>query len=386
MGASLTIIDVDIHSAIDPKTIENRLPQPWKKRWQSGNRGPGHLGYYNPNGVMRADAVLADGSRAEASPAGLAEAYLDPFNVEYGILNEAGALCQCVAIEADYAGQICSAINDEHAENWLSRDGRLKAAVVIPGVDPVLSAKEIRRVGSMKFNGQKGFAQIYMSSAARMPLGQRFYWPIYEAAEELGLAIALHPGMEGVGISYPPPGGYPARYLDWHTGLCTSFIAAIVSFVSEGVFAQFPKLKLVLMEGGVSWLPGVLWRFDKNWKALRAQSPWVDRLPSEIIADHVALTTQPIEEPGKKEYLQQILSMFPAERMLMFSSDYPHWDGDTPEFVTQWIPPQLKNRVMSETAREVYGFPKSNRHTKLSTKKPASTPSSEPRGGQVDDE
>src|SRR4051812_46484020 len=107
------IIDVDIHSQIDAKIIGQRLPQPFRTRWDAGNRGPGHLGYYNPNGVMRADAVLADGRRAEASPAGLAEAYLDPFGVEFGILNEAGALSQCVAVEGDYAAAICAAINDE---------------------------------------------------------------------------------------------------------------------------------------------------------------------------------------------------------------------------------------------------------------------------------
>ena len=44
------------------------------------------------------------------------------------------------------------------------------------------------------------------------------------------------------------------------------------------------------------------------------------------------LTTQPIEEPEDSKHFQQVLEMFDAERMLMFSSDYPHWDGDTPGF------------------------------------------------------
>jgi predicted TIM-barrel fold metal-dependent hydrolase len=380
---SLRIIDADVHSQIDPKRIEKRLPQPFRTRWEAGNRGPGHLGYYNPNGVMRADAVLSDGRRAESSPDALAQAYLDPRGIEYVVLNEAGALSQCVAVDADYSAMICSAINDEHAENWLNVDPRILASVVIPGTDPALSAAEIRRVGGMRFNGQRGFVQIYMSSAARMPLGQRFYWPIYEAAEENGLAIGLHPGMEGVGISYPPPGGYPARYIDWHTGLCASFIAALISFISEGVFQKFPRLKLVLMEGGVSWLPGVLWRFDKNWKALRAQTPWLDRLPSEIAADHVRLTTQPLEEPAKREDLHRMLQMFPAEKMLMFSSDFPHWDGDTPEYVLKWMPENLKERVMSETARETYQLPR----RQAAQRSPAAAMGTfVPRGAAVDDE
>jgi predicted TIM-barrel fold metal-dependent hydrolase len=49
--------------------------------------------------------------------------------------------------------------------------------------------------------------------------------------------------------------------------------------------------------------------------------------------------------------------MFDAGRMLMFSTDFPHWDGDTPEFTGRWLPPHLRSRVMSETARELYRLP-----------------------------
>jgi predicted TIM-barrel fold metal-dependent hydrolase len=104
-------------------------------------------------------------------------------------------------------------------------------------------------------------------------------------------------------------------------------------------------------------LPSVLWRLDKNWKSLRQTTPWLDRLPSEIVQEHVLLTTQPLEEPDRPEHLHQVLEMFDAGRMLMFSTDFPHWDGDTPEFTGRWLPPHLRQRVMSETARELYRLP-----------------------------
>jgi predicted TIM-barrel fold metal-dependent hydrolase len=49
--------------------------------------------------------------------------------------------------------------------------------------------------------------------------------------------------------------------------------------------------------------------------------------------------------------------MFDAGRMLVFSSDFPHWDGDTPDFAARSFPRELRSRVMSETARELYGLP-----------------------------
>ncbi len=113
----------------------------------------------------------------------------------------------------------------------------------------------------------------------------------------------------------------------------------------------------MLIEGGVSWLPPLMWRFDKNWKALRQTTPWLDRPPSEIISDHILLTTQPLEEPNNPKHFQEILAMFEADRMLMFSTDFPHWDGDTPDFAARALPPALKERVMSKTALELYHLP-----------------------------
>jgi predicted TIM-barrel fold metal-dependent hydrolase len=191
-----------------------------------------------------------------------------------------------------------------------------------------------------------------------MHFGKRFYWPIYEAAAEFDLPVAVHPGWEGGGISYPPtPAGYPSSYFEWHNSLVCNYIGHLSSLVAEGVFQKFPKMKFVLVEGGVSWLPPVLWRMDKNWKGLRMTVPWLDRPPSEIVAEHVLVTTQPIEEPVKLEHLHQIYSMFPAEKMVMFSSDFPHWDGDTPDFVSRLLPAAVRSRVMSETARELYRLP-----------------------------
>ena len=50
------------------------------------------------------------------------------------------------------------------------------------------------------------------------------------------------------------------------------------------------------------------------------------------------------------------MRMFPAERMAMFSTDFPHWDGDTPDFTAASFPPEMRARVMGLTACELYGL------------------------------
>jgi len=347
------VIDTDIHPTADPKRVAEWLPEPWRSRYRSGNKGPGHLGYWNPNGVMRPDAVTDDGRRIEGSAASLAQHFFDPYNIEYGILNPAGTLSIGLSPEFDYAAALLSAINTVFVEEWLPADPRFRASIVVAPGDPLLAAREIHRLGD-----RPGVAQVLMPSGARTPYGQRCYHPIYAAAVEHNLPVAIHPGTEGVGISgAPTSSGYPGSYFEWHTGLVGNYIAHLISLVTEGVFIKFPTLKFVLVEGGVFWLPALLWRLDKNWKALRQTTPWLERLPSEIVYEHIFVTTQPLEEPDRPEHFKMMLDMFPADHIMMFSSDFPHWDGDTPDFAARSFPGNLRRRVMHATAREVYRLP-----------------------------
>lgn len=348
-----SVIDTDIHTVVKAHCIEERLAQPFRLRFAQGNRGPGSLGYWNPNGVMRADAVVA-GERIEEDPRLLGTHFFDKHNLEYGILNFTGAALHLgLGTDPYYAAAVVTASNDAVVEEWLPADARMYASITVAPNDPAAAAAEIRRLGDVD-----RMPQVLMVSGARMPMGQAYFHPIYEACAEVGKPIAIHPGSEGVGISGPPTGvGYPTNYLEWHTDLVGSYVCHLVSMVTEGVFVKYPKLKFVLIEGGVSWLPPILWRLDKNWKALRQTTPWLERLPSEYVFDHVYLTTQPIEEPEPISHLHQMLEMFPAERMLMFATDFPHWDNDMPDFTARLLPKHMKTSVMSENARRLYGLP-----------------------------
>ncbi|MDA0745224.1 MAG: amidohydrolase family protein [bacterium] len=356
MPAFTGTVDTDIHPVVNPKRIQEYLPEPWRTRYNSGSRGPGNLGYWNPNGVMRSDTVLPDGSKIEKSPEALSTHFMDEYDIDIGILNPAGALHIGLSPDPDYAAAVISATNEVVATDWLPADARYRAAIVISPADPELAAREIHR-----WADHPGFVQVLMPSGARIPYGQRFYHPIYAAAHEHGLPVSIHPGSEGVGISgAPTAAGYPTTYFEWHTGLVGSYMAHLISLICEGVFTKFPNLKFVLIEGGVSWVPPLMWRFDKNWKALRMTTPWLNRPPSEIITEHILLTTQPVDEPNIASHFKSILDMFDAGRMLMFSSDYPHWDGDTPDFALRAIPETLRDRVMHQTARELYRLPEAN--------------------------
>jgi predicted TIM-barrel fold metal-dependent hydrolase len=82
--------------------------------------------------------------------------------------------------------------------------------------------------------------------------------------------------------------------------------------------------------------------------------PWVTKPPSEYLGDHVRLTSQPIERPADDRHLLQMLEMMGAEQLLMFASDYPHWDFDSPTHAFPRLPEGLHRRIFEENARAFY--------------------------------
>ena len=199
--------------------------------------------------------------------------------------------------------------------------------------------------------------QVATDSGPRAPFGQRQYYPIYEACERHGLILGIHPGSDGMGINDQPTPGYPTHYVEWHCGMTFAFQAHLVSFLTEGVFERFPGLKVAMVEGGVAWLAPLLWRLDSYWKALRSEVPWVKRLPSEYVNDHVRLGTQPLERPQSDKHFMNMLEMMDAQNVLMFSSDYPHWDFDSPTRAFPKLPEDMREAIFSGNAREFYRLP-----------------------------
>ena len=228
--------------------------------------------------------------------------------------------------------------------------GWLKASPLIPGAeDAEASAAEIRH-----WAGHKDYVQVLMLSRTAEPMGQKRYWPIFEAAAEVGWPIGIHAfGFGG----YPVSGaGWPSFYLEDMVGHAQSSQAMLTSLVLEGVFERFPELRIVLIEAGFGWLPSLCWRLDKLFHRLRAELPHLRRLPSEYIRDHVWLTTQPMEEPSNRLQVLDAIEWIGWDRLL-FATDYPHWDYDDPAMVLpQGVPEARRRAFFQGNALSVYGL------------------------------
>ena len=97
---------------------------------------------------------------------------------------------------------MCRAINDWLAAEWLSKDDRLRASIVVPMHSPELAAKEIERVAA-----DPRFVQVLVWEMSELPLGRRIHWPIYRVAERLDLPIGIHAGSPAIAIRRPISAG-----------------------------------------------------------------------------------------------------------------------------------------------------------------------------------
>ena len=191
---------------------------------------------------------------------------------------------------------MCRAINDWLAAEWLSKDDRLRASIVVPMHSPELAAKEIERVAA-----DPRFVQVLVWEMSELPLGRRIHWPIYRVAERFDLPIGIHAGSS---YRHPPTNlGWPSYYLEDYVSWSTGFAGVLNSLITEGVFVEFPRLKVVLMESGVTWLPGWMWRADKTWRGVRAEVPWLEKSPAAYAREHVRLTIQPFDAPPRADQL-----------------------------------------------------------------------------------
>jgi uncharacterized protein len=249
----------------------------------------------------------------------------------------------------EFGAALAHAVNDWQIHDWVAKDRRLKAGIVVPQEYPEFAVREI----DARAAESEAFRQVIISPRSSEPLGRRKYWPIYEAIARNNLVLGLHPA--GAPGGHPSSGtGWGTYYMQEHYTFGTSISGNVVSLITEGVFERFPNLKVALIESGFSWAPSLGWRMDKQWQHMRKETPHLKRPPSEYLRQHFWFCTQPMEEPEEPAHRYDVLGWIGWDR-LMFSSDYPHWDFDDPRQALSFKMTEAQRAgILRDNARALY--------------------------------
>ncbi|HEX7300343.1 MAG TPA: amidohydrolase family protein [Solirubrobacteraceae bacterium] len=343
------MIDVDVHEAFTSLAdLVPHLNEPWKGLVRAGHwKGfTQPFVYWGVGGGNRADARPASGGPEGSDISLLRAQVLDAYDVRHAILTGYFYPAMLKDMQVEFATALAGAYNDFQVASWLDADPRLSGSVHVAPQDPIAAAREIDRMGA-----HPRMVQVLLPLTTRA-YGDRFYWPIFEAAQRRHLRVATHHTVLVEGAL-----GMGRYYVERHMLIPQASMATLISFVTNGVFDHFPDLGFILLEAGFSWLPHVLWRMDREYKSLRQEIPWVKQFPSAHVRERVRLATQPVEDLTAEQWTR-VIELIGSEEVLVFATDYPHFDFDSPErSLPPRLPAELKRKILFENARAFYGFP-----------------------------
>ncbi|MDA8047763.1 MAG: amidohydrolase family protein [Actinomycetota bacterium] len=231
------------------------------------------------------------------------------------------------------------AYNDWHLESWCGADrDRMIPQQIAWLRDPELAAAEIRR------NAARGFKAVTFSEAPHklgLPTIHSGYWdPFVEACAETGTVLCLHVGSAGQTVTTSEDA--PIRVVG--ALFAASAFASTADWLCSGYPARHPQLRIVMSEGGIGWVGGLVDRLDHldARHAPIAMGPGLDRT-SDLLRRNFRFCA--LDDPSG--FLTR--DVIGVDNILV-EADYPHSDSTWPH-TQALLEYQLRNLSVAEQRR-----------------------------------
>ncbi len=186
-------------------------------------------------------------------------AFLEQTGIAWTVLYPTAGLAVGRIMAPDWAVAACQAYNNWLHEKFITKNSRLKGMALIPLQDVDAAIEELRR--AVRELGMLGGMLPSNGEAIQGHLGNKIYWPLYEEAQKLHCALAVHVGcLHHMGLdSFATY--YPAHAL----GHPFSLMIQAGAMLAHGVFDRFTDLRVAFLEGGATWVPFMMDRLDRSY-------------------------------------------------------------------------------------------------------------------------
>ncbi|MEC9341360.1 MAG: amidohydrolase family protein [Pseudomonadota bacterium] len=353
----LKVIDGDGHVFEDIQDIVRRMPDDSKNNTTIKYFGPFpqldnlHQGLWVSPPEAFVDPGGADGWVD----------FLDATQFEAAVLYPTMALSygRTVDVELSIAG--CRAYNDWLADTYVKRDSRFKGLALLPMRDIDEAVKELRR--AVEELGMVG--TMLPPTGLPQLLGQPCYWPVYEEADRLGCAVAVHGGAhQDMGLDQQ--GVFAAAHALGHP------FALMLNFsdmLMQRVFERFTNCRFGFMEGGLAWFLLCMERCSGSYNAFRPADPRDRYLKvpqgqsvAQRILEYIEAGRLFVGVEGDEPAIAYAINTY-GNKAFVFSSDYPHEVNK--ETIAHEIDELLeideismedKQAVLADNARRFYGI------------------------------
>lgn len=361
----ILVVDADVHVHESPGELAPYCDMPWRKSLEVLANVPERYldipGFSAGAGGLSAPFPGGHDSKRMVHTPQQMRAELTDISIDLAVLFPDHLLKIAVLPQVDYAAAVARAYNAWVTDQWCKPEYGLLGCIIAAPQDPEDAAREIE-----KYAKHPGVVGVYLGLAGVDPLwGDRKYDPIYRAAQEAGLPVLLH----SVTLIHPV---FPWQIQGFDTEMARhtiahpfAMMANLVSMITTGVPVRFPDLRVAFVEAGVSWVPFIMHRLDKEYLERRREVPFLTNRPSHYIKKFF-FATQPVEEPENPADLVTLIELYDGLETTMFASDWPHHDFDHPRKVFQLpLSPEAKRKIMGENALRFFQIDRQGKRTNI---------------------
>ena len=255
----------------------------------------------------------------------------------------------CYRVYNDWLRDFCSVAPD-----------RLLGVPMLPP-HPESAVKELQRLAA-----QGWVKQANLQVATAEPQISDARWePLFNLLEETGIILSFHVTVfASAGAAFDPLRGKPGLTFLHAKSFVTQFLDPFVDLFAYGILERHPKLKIVIAESGVGWVPWVVEELDyRHWRLWEAKDFWADKggiphnkeKPSDLFKRQVYGTFQ--QSPTAMRLLE-----FWGPDNLLWATDYPHPDSIWPNSkkimmeTMGHLPPETIKKLTHDNAAKLYGI------------------------------
>ena len=317
-----TVVDGDGHLNEDVQAIAHYMPEKFKQRLFSGSATLLNQLYPPIDHFHSANPVeVPEGSFAPVGVDGWID-FADDVGIDSAVLYPSHGLAYGKVVNRDWAVALAQAYNNWLYDTYLKRDSRFKAVGLIPMQEPGEAIKELRRC--VEELGMVG--AMLPSNGFKDHIGAKDYWPVYEEADRLKCAMAVHGGShENFGFDHMNVYA-PVHALGHPFGQMVGFAGVVFN----GLLEKYPNVKWGFLEGGISWFMLCLERFDRSYETHIHQDPREELIQlgagervSDYIKRHIEGDRIYVGCEGNEPFIPAAVREA-GPKFLFFSSDFPH--------------------------------------------------------------
>ncbi len=251
--------------------------------------------------------------------------------------------------DRELAREVVRAWNDWAHSEIMQRTKRILTPACVSMADVDDAVAELERAAEL------GFQAVFLptQTAAGEEYGLDRWEPLWTAAERAGMTLAFHIGTGGDTVVYRGPGGAVINFME------TTYpgMRVVSHLVAGGALDRHPDLRILIAEGGASWLPAIADRMDEAYRQHGIfVRPKLSRLPSEIIKQQVYASFQ--HDVSAVDVVR-----WSDYQNVMWGDDYPHLEGtyghtqETLRGLFDGVPDAVRERVTRGAFGELFTVP-----------------------------